>query len=206
MSQPTGKIDTIIFDLGNVLVDWSPTYLFDKLFHKKEERDYFLENICTPEWHNAQDAGRSPAEATEEKVKEHPEWEHAIKAFYARWKEMFMGPIEGSVQILQELKMKGYQLYALTNWNAELFNQSLDDFPFLQWFDGKIVSGAVKKTKPGADIYLHLLDKYHIIPTQALFIDDKKENIETAEKLGIKGIHFIDPVQLRKELEQLGIL
>jgi 2-haloacid dehalogenase len=206
MNQPLSKIDTIIFDLGNVLVDWSPSYLFDKIFHKKEDRDFFLENICTPEWHNTQDAGRSPTEATEEKVKEFPEWAHAIRAFYARWKEMFMGPIEGSVEILQELKSKGYKLYALTNWNAELFNQTLDDFPFLQLFDGKVVSGAVKQTKPGEDIYLHLLDKYKITPGQALFIDDKKENIQTAEKLGIKGIQFSDPEQLRKDLQESGIL
>ncbi|HJW18184.1 MAG TPA: HAD family phosphatase [Flavisolibacter sp.] len=206
MNQPISKIDTVIFDLGNVLVDWSPSYLFDKLFHKKEERDYFLKNICTPEWHNVQDGGKNPTEATEEKVKEHPEWEHAIRAFYARWKEMFMGTIDGSVAILQELKSKGYKLYALTNWNAELFNQTIDDFPFLQLFDGKVVSGAVKKTKPGEDIYRHLLDKYHIDPVQALFIDDKEENIQTAEKLGIKGIQFKDPIQLRNELQALGIL
>jgi 2-haloacid dehalogenase len=206
MNQPLSKIDSIIFDLGNVLVDWNPSYLFDKIFHKKEERDNFLGNICTPEWHNTQDAGRSPAEATEEKVKEHPEWEHAIRAFYARWKEMFMGTIDGSVVILQELKLKGYKLYALTNWNAELFNLTIDDYPFLQLFDGKVVSGAVKKTKPGEDIYIHLLDRYQINPAQALFIDDKKENIQTAEKLGIKGIQFKDPEQLKNDLQALGIL
>jgi 2-haloacid dehalogenase len=206
MNQTSPKINSIIFDLGNVLVDWNPTYLFDKIFHKKEERDFFLQNICTTDWHNIQDAGRSPAEATEEKVKQFPEWEHAIRAFYARWKEMFMGTIEGSVVILQELKAKGYKLYALTNWNAELFNQTLEDFPFLQLFDGKVVSGAVKQTKPGEDIYQLLLKKYNIRPEQSLFIDDKKENIQTAEKLGIKGIQFKDPEQLKNDLQALGIL
>jgi 2-haloacid dehalogenase len=87
-----------------------------------------------------------------------------------------------------------------------LFNQTLEDFPFLQLFDGKVVSGAVKQTKPGEDIYQLLLKKYNIRPEQSLFIDDKKENIQTAEKLGIKGIHFKDPAQLRRELQQLSIL
>jgi 2-haloacid dehalogenase len=117
-----------------------------------------------------------------------------------------MGTIDGSVVILHELKLKGYKLYALTNWNAELFNLTIDDYPFLQLFDGKVVSGAVKKTKPGEDIYIHLLDRYQINPAQALFIDDKKENIQTAEKLGIKGIQFKDPEQLKNDLQALGIL
>jgi 2-haloacid dehalogenase len=142
------KIDTVIFDLGNVLVRWSPTILYDKIFSDKKERDHFLNNVATMDWHSEQDAGRSPQEATEQLVKEHPDWAHPIRAFYARWKEMFAGPIEGSVDILKELKEKGYKVYALSNWNAELFNDTLDDFPFLQWFDDKVISGEVKLKKP----------------------------------------------------------
>src|SRR5438309_2079538 len=118
------KIDTIIFDLGNVLVQWNPANLYNKIFKDKKEVDYFLNNICTMDWHTEQDAGRSPEEGTETLVKEHPDWEHPIRIFYARWKEMFSGPIEGSVQILKELKQKGYKVYALSNWNAELYNRT----------------------------------------------------------------------------------
>lgn len=200
------KIDTVIFDLGNVLVRWSPTILYDKIFPDKKERDHFLNNIATMDWHSEQDAGRSPQEATELLVKEHPDWAHPIRAFYARWKEMFAGPIEGSVEILKELKEKGYKLYALSNWNAELFNDTVDDFPFLQWFDDRIISGEVKLKKPDAAIYQLTLQRFNLSPQQAVFIDDSEQNVETAESLGIRGIHFKSPEELRQELQALNIL
>lgn len=200
------KTDTVIFDLGNVLVEWSPARLYDKIFPDKKDRDYFLANIATMDWHSEQDAGRSPQEATELLVKEHPDWAHPIRAFYARWKEMFGGPIEGSVQILKELKEKSYKLYALSNWNAELFNQSLGDYPFLHWFDGRIISGEVRMKKPDAAIYHELFKQYNVNPQTALFVDDSEENIKTAEALGLKSIHFKSPEGLRLQLNNLGVL
>lgn len=200
------KIETIVFDLGNVLVDWNPSNLYSKIFTDKKEEDYFLNNICTMEWHTVQDAGRSPAEGTDVLVKEHPHWEHPIRAFYARWKEMFSGPIDGTVQILKELKKKGYQLYALSNWNAELFNRTVDDFPFLNWFDGKIISGEEKLKKPDEEIYRLLLERFPITPENAVYIDDKEENLLPAEKLGMKTILFTAPEALRSSLQALQIL
>lgn len=200
------KIDTIIFDLGNVLIKWNPANLYRKIFKDETEVDYFLNNVCTMDWHTQQDAGRSPEEGTKALVKEHPDWAHPIRAFYARWKEMFAGPIEGSVQILKELKERNYKVYALSNWNAELYNQTADDFPFLNWFDGKIISGEVKMKKPDENIYGLLLQKFDINPQTALFIDDNEKNIETAQKLGLQVHHFTTPEALRKELETLQIL
>jgi len=198
--------DTIIFDLGNVLVQWSPANLYNKIFKDKKEVDYFLNNICTMDWHTEQDAGRSPEEGTEVLVKEHPDWEHPIRVFYARWKEMFAGPIVGSVQILKELKEKGYRLYALSNWNAELYNRTIDDFPFLNWFDDKVISGEVKMKKPDEEIYHLLLQRFGIQPQQALFIDDNEKNIETARRLNIPSILFTSPEALRTALETQKIL
>jgi 2-haloacid dehalogenase len=202
----TMAIDTIIFDLGNVLIDWNPGHLFDKVFSKKEEKDYFFQNVCTDDWHAQQDAGRSTEEATEELVKQHPKWEHAIRAFYSRWKEMFGGEIEGSVEILKELKEKGYRLYALTNWSAELFQRTYPDYPFLHWFEGIVMSGEEKVNKPDERIYQVLLERYHINPDQALFIDDKEKNVRTAERIGIRGIVFKSPNQLREELRAEKLL
>ena len=199
-------IDTIIFDLGNVLIDWNPNHLFDKIFSKKEDKDYFYQNICTTEWHEKQDAGRPVEEATDELVQKHPKWEHAIRAFYARWKEMLGGPIEGSVAILKELKEKNYKLYALTNWSAELFKRTYDDYAFLHWFDGIVMSGEEKVNKPHEKIYQVLLDRYQIEPSKAIFIDDREKNIATAEKLGITGIIFESPEQLRQKIVELKLL
>jgi 2-haloacid dehalogenase len=200
------KIDTIIFDLGNVLIKWSPANLYRKIFKDEAEVDHFLNNVATMTWHTEQDGGRSPQEGTEALVKEHPEWEHHIRSFYARWKEMFAGPIEGSVQILRELKERGYKLYALSNWNAELFYETLDDFPFLNWFDGKVISGEVKMKKPDEDIFRLLLQKFSVHPQTALFVDDNRDNVETARRLGIQVHHFTTPEALRKDLETRQIL
>jgi len=157
-------------------------------------------------WHTEQDAGRSPEEGTEALVKEHPDWEHPIRAFYARWKEMFAGPIVGSVEILKELKEHPYKIYALSNWNAELFNRTIDDFPFLNWFDGKVISGEVKMKKPDEDIYHYLLQKFKVNPQSALFIDDNEENIKTAANLGLQVHHFTTPEALRADLQARQIL
>lgn len=200
------KKDTLVFDLGNVLVCWNPVNLYQKIFSDKKEMAYFLHHICTMDWHTEQDAGRSPAEGTEVLIKKHPGWEPAIRAFYTRWQEMFCGPIEGSVQILRELKEKGYKLYALSNWNEELYHRTVNDFPFLHWFDGKIISGAVKMKKPDADIFQLLFQQFAIEPARAVFIDDNRQNVETAERLGLRSILFTTPEALRKDLEDLQIL
>lgn len=200
------RVETIIFDLGNVLVNWNPANLYRKTFTNQKDLDFFLNNICTMEWHTLQDGGRSPQEGTRELLRKYPEYEEPIRAFYTRWKEMFNGPIEGSVQILNELKEKGYPVYALSNWNKELYNQTVEDFPFLDWFDGKIISSEEGMKKPDDNIYHLLFERYRINPQAAIFIDDNKANIETAERLGLRGILFTSPEALRHELKTLQIL
>ncbi|GAB4093714.1 HAD family hydrolase [Flaviaesturariibacter terrae] len=196
----------IVWDLGNVLVDWSPRYLYDKIIGDPKEREWFLQNVCTMEWHNTVDSGRPTAEATEELLKKHPGWEHPIRAFYSRWKEMFQGSIAGSVEILSELHAKGYPQFALSNWSAELFDQSRGDFPFLAWFDGIILSGAEGLTKPEPNIYLRLLQRYGLKAEHCVFIDDKEVNIATAAALGMDAIHFKNPEGLCRDLVLRGIL
>lgn len=200
------KIDTVIFDLGNVLVSWDPARLYRQIFADKGERGFFLQQVCSMEWHMAQDGGRSPQEGTETLVKQYPHYEEPIRAFYTRWKEMFDGPIEGSVQVLRELKEKGYPVYALSNWNHELYEQTVADFPFLDWFDGKIISSEEGMKKPDENIYQLLFERYRINPKTAVFIDDNKANIETARRLGLHGILFTTPEALRQELQTLQLL
>jgi 2-haloacid dehalogenase len=197
---------SIIWDLGNVLVDWSPRYLYDKIFDDPAQRDHFLGHICTMEWHNTVDGGRPTREATEELVQRHTDWAHPIRAFYARWREMFQGSIEGSVAILRELKEKGIPQYALSNWSAELFEQSRGDFPFLEWFDGIVLSGAEGLTKPHPGLYLVLLQRYNIDPAGAIYIDDRRNNVITAANLGMDALHFEDPAGLRRDLQLRGVL
>ena len=122
-------INTIIFDLGGVLIDWNPRYLYRKIFKTEDEVTWFLENICTSEWNDAQDAGRSFEEATLELIAKHPEWELPIRAWYERWQETIPGPLHETVEILQYFKSNAsHRLYALTNWSAQTFPWALDNF------------------------------------------------------------------------------
>jgi 2-haloacid dehalogenase len=198
---------TIIFDLGAVLIDWNPRYLFNKIFKTESETEHFLQHICTPDWNEEQDAGRTLVEATELLVQEHPGYEAQIRAYYGRWKEMLGGIIPESVEILQQLKeSRRYKLYALTNWSSETFPIALVSYPFLQWFDGIVVSGHERMRKPHAPFYNLLLNRYDVDPANALFIDDNLRNVTAAEACGIESIHFTSPAQLKQALAGKAIL
>ena len=201
------QLKAIIFDLGGVLVDWNPEYLFEKLIRDEEERKWFLQNVCTLDWNEQQDAGRTIKEATEELVKQHPEWKEHIHAYYDRWTEMLAGPIHDTVEIFREIKENtNYKLYALTNWSAELFPTALELYEFLHWFDGRVVSGEEKMRKPSHEFYHVLLNRFNLQPQETLFIDDNLRNIKAAEEIGIRCIHFENPQQLKKALNEIGIL
>ena len=200
-------IQTIIFDLGAVLIDWNPQYLYRQLFTEEAEMHHFLENICTPAWNEEQDGGRSLQEATDLLLTQHPDHGEQIRAFYGRWPEMLGGPITGTVEIFKELKASGkYKCYALTNWSAETYPIAVERYNFLNWFDGVVVSGTEKDRKPFPSFYQTLLNRYQVNPAEALFIDDNLRNVKAAEALGIQSIHFTSPEALRDELVNRGIL
>ena len=200
-------INTIIFDLGGVLIDWNPDYLYEKIFSDPEQRKWFYENVCTPDWNEEQDAGRGLQKATELLISEFPEHEENIRHYYGRWTEMLKGPIQGTVEVFKELKDSGrYKIYALTNWSQETFPVALERFDFLHWFDGRLVSGEEMTRKPFPDIYDKLIQRFSIDPTKALFTDDNLRNLKPAEEIGMKTIHFINPDQFRIELVKLGLL
>jgi 2-haloacid dehalogenase len=200
------QFDTVIFDLGGVLIDWNPRYLYRKIFNTEEEVSWFLENICTPEWNDQQDAGRSFGEATEALVKQHPHHEEAIRAWYGRWQETIRGPLHDTVSILREVKDKNqHRLYALTNWSAETFPWALSTFEFLHWFEGIVVSGVEKMRKPFPEFYSILFERYGVDPTRAVFIDDNIKNIEGGRAVGLHTLHFQSPGKLREDLKALKI-
>jgi 2-haloacid dehalogenase len=200
-------INTIIFDLGGVLLDWSPMYVYKDYFESEEKRNYFFDMICTADWNEEQDAGRSIVDATQMLVGQFPEWEQPIRDFYGRWTEMLRGPIPSTVEIFRELKQSGkYKIYALTNWQASLFEIALVRYNFLHWFDGRVVSGEEKTRKPFPEFYHRLLDRYNVKPSEAVFVDDNLRNVKAAVELGIQGIHFIDPDQFRAELVNMKII
>jgi 2-haloacid dehalogenase len=201
------KFKAIIWDLGNVLVDWNPQYLFGNLIEDEERRKHFFQNICTFDWNENQDEGYPIKKATEELVAKHPEWKEYIEAYYGRWEEMLGGPIHETVDIFRALKQStDLNHYALTNWSHELFPFALERYEFLHWFDGRVVSGEERMRKPNLDFYRVLLNRYNLAADEVLFIDDNLRNIEAARSIGIESIRFHSPQQLKEALQETGIL
>jgi 2-haloacid dehalogenase len=199
-------IKTLVFDLGGVLIDWNPRYLYRKLIGDENDIDSFLSEVCNSEWNVKQDAGRALAEATAERIALFPEKKSLIEAFYDRWEEMLGGEIDETVAILRELKSKGETLYALTNWSGETFPIAEARYDFLQWFDGILVSGVEKLVKPDPAIFQLLLNRYELQTQDCLFIDDSKTNIEAAAGIGFETHHFRTAAGLRQELIATNLL
>lgn len=205
----TNKINTIIFDLGGVLIDWNPLYVFNDLIPDEQRRKEFFDTVCTTHWNEQQDAGTLIEVATNQRIAMFPAWENEIRAYYGRWVEMLGDANHSTVEILKNLiKSPNYRVYALTNWSAETFPiaKSIERFYFLHWFEGILVSGEENLLKPQPEIYEAILSRYDIDRTQAVFIDDNYKNVLGAEAVGLKAIHFTTSELLIEKLERLGIL
>ena len=207
MAQQHARRSVAIFDLGGVLLHWDPRLLYRKLFHGDEvAMDHFLATVCTTEWNERQDAGRTFAEATRELLPEHADKLELIEAFGKRFDEMVPGANDGTVAVLDELRQREVPIYAITNWSAETFPSMRRRFAFLAWFRDIVVSGAEGVMKPDPRIFRILLQRQGIAPESAVFIDDVAANAAVAATLGIHGIHFRSPDQLRGELAAAGLL
>ena len=202
------KIEAVIFDLGGVLVDWNPEYLYAKIFKNDlKKMTWFLNTICTPDWNMEQDAGRTFEEGTEILTSEYPEYEPEIRSFFERWEEMLKSEKKDTVLILNLLsELNKVKLYALTNWSAETFPIAQRRFDFLKRFEGIVVSGEEKTRKPFSKIYEITLDRYGLSAENCLFIDDSLENIEAAKLLGFNTVHFSNALQLNIDLKKLGLI
>ncbi|MDD3019770.1 MAG: HAD family phosphatase [Alphaproteobacteria bacterium] len=198
-------IKSIVFDIGGVLVDWNPRYFYRTMMDNEQDIEYFLTQVCSPDWNHTLDLGRPWEEARLELVGRHPEHEKLIDLYWDRWLEMFNGPIHETVDILMDVKRRGYPVYGLTNWNDVKFEVALREFPFLNLFDGRIVSGEEKLAKPDPAIYKLLLEKFNLNPKETLFVDDRLENIEAARNLGIEAVQFISPKDLEDKMAGYGI-
>ena len=201
-------IKNIVFDLGGVLIDWNPEYVFLKEFRgDREKMNWFFNTICTSSWNEEQDAGYSIEKATNERVAMFPKHERLIRMYYGKWEQMLGFDHTETVEILRRLHdSKEHSIYSLTNWSNETFPVALKKFPFLSWFKGILVSGDVGLKKPDPEIYKLLLDRYGLEANTCVFIDDRTENVKAASALGFSGIVFKNHTQLSKDLKKLNII
>lgn len=203
----TKPITDIIFDFGGVLIDWNPRYLYAGMFDNADEMEYFLLEICTSEWNDHLDRGRSFESATLELCNEYPEYATPIRAYHHRWIEMIGGLIPGTAETLEKLYETGrYTLYGLTNWSAETLPLVKERYSFFSRLKGIVVSGEEGLSKPDPAIYRLLLSRFGLNPQQTLFIDDNVKNIEAASQQGIQTIQFTTNEQLVLKLSAAGLL
>jgi 2-haloacid dehalogenase len=205
-AQQTSETDAVVFDLGGVLLDWDPRYLYRKLIDDDAEMERFLAEVCTMEWHAAHDLGVPVAESCAALAAAHPEYAELINAWGERSEEMVAGPIEGSVEILDELLQKGVRCYALTNMERETYPLRLRRFPFMGWFAGTVVSSHEGVAKPDPEIFRRLLDRFALEPARTIMIDDSPPNIDTAASLGMTALRFTSPIALRAALGGLRLV
>jgi 2-haloacid dehalogenase len=200
-SSPT----TVVFDLGGVLVDWDPRYLYRRLM-PEDEVDEFLDEVEFRAWNLEQDAGAPWGPAVEAHAARFPHRRALLAAYPARFAETMNGPIDGTVAILEELHAAGTRLFALTNWSAELYPHAEETFAFLRLFEGIVVSGREGLAKPDPAIFALMIERYRLDPATTVFVDDSPHNVDAATAAGLQAVLFTGADDLRRDLSRLGLL
>ena len=198
-------IDVVVFDIGGVLLDWSPTYLYADLIPDEQARTHFLTNVTTPAWNHKQDEGRPWAEAIEELTSLHPEHSEWIEAYDTGWLKMVKGVFEDTAAVLTDLRALGIPTYALTNFSAEKWGVAKDAFPILTHFDGEVVSGVEQTVKPDEKIYRILIDRFGLDPARTFYTDDMQYNVDGARTVGLDAELFTGATELRTQLRSRGL-
>ncbi|HTW00483.1 MAG TPA: HAD family phosphatase [Streptosporangiaceae bacterium] len=204
-AQGTTPIDAIAFDIGGVLLDWDPRYVYRTLFEDPGQMEEFLASVCTSDWHRAHDLGADITRSCEELALRYPEQRDMIMVWAERGEEMVAGQFDGTVQILGELKATGMPCYALSNMEPDAFRVRRGRFAFMDWFDGHVISGFEGVAKPDPRIFAILLDRHGLRPEATVFIDDQPRNVAAARDLGLIALPFTSPGQLRSDLAALGL-
>jgi 2-haloacid dehalogenase len=206
VSSPDGspRLEAVVFDLGGVLIDWDPRYLYRTRFRDPREMERFLGAVCTQDWHEQHDRGRPMRETIPELTREHPEFAGHIAA-WSRQGDMYGGAFPENVEIVSSLRGRT-RLLALTNWPSETFGVLRSRFDFLNWFEGIVVSGEEGIAKPDPEIFERLTDRFHLAPAHTLFIDDSPRHVAAAQTLGYQTHHFRSSRELRRRLVRSGLL
>jgi 2-haloacid dehalogenase len=197
----------VIFDVGNVLYDWNIRLLFEQLVEDPYELDFLLRHVLTLEWHGQHDAGRPFAETSAERIAEFPRFAEAIAAFGPRFNDTVKTMVPGMDTIVHALAERRVPLYAITNFSDEFWEPfRARETAIFDLFTDIVVSGREKMVKPDPAIYRLALDRFGLAPAEAIFIDDREDNVRAAEALGIRSHHFRDAPRLTEELKALGLL
>ncbi|MFA9565463.1 MAG: HAD family hydrolase [Acidimicrobiales bacterium] len=198
-------VTTVVFDLGGVLIDWRREFLYDQLIADPDRRAWFLDTVCTLEWNADGDRGRPFAELIDERSALFPDETDLIAAYWDRWDEMSGPPIHATVSVLEQVQQLGVPTFALTNWSAETLPRVRHRYPFLDSFDGMLMSGEEGIIKPDPAIYRLMCERFDLAPDRTFFVDDNAANIDAARALGLVSHRFVDATALRAALIEAGV-
>lgn len=195
-------IKNIVFDLGNVLLDFNPLdYLKAKGIEDSVKcKEIFNEIFKSEEWLMLDRGTITEEEAIRVLCERSKENSELIKLAMDNWYDILV-PIDGTVKVLEGIRSAGYNLYVLSNFHLLAYENVTKRYPFFNYFHGGIISYKENLIKPDEEIYLRLIKRYNIIPEETIFIDDTLENVEAAKVFGINGIVFKNPNNLREELK-----
>ena len=197
---------TVIFDVGNVLIQWDIRRLYRQLLANDAEIDEFLREVGWFAWNLELDRGARWDESVAELSARHPQHRALIEASHTRWHETVSGEISGTVDILHSLREVGTSLYAITNFSTEKWADVQQRFLFLNnSFKDVVVSAHEKLVKPDPAIYHLCLERNGLAAAECIFIDDSPNNVAAAAALGIDGVLFTDPETLRRDLGERGM-
>ncbi len=195
-------LDNVIFDIGNVLLSFRPKDYLSKRFSSELIKELYREVFLSPEWQELDRGTREIEEVIQIVSRRAPNIKEPVEALLGNFTDMFI-PIEPSVRALELLEKRGLGLYMLSNFHREAFRQVRERFDFFNLFQGGVISSHHQQLKPEEAIYRTLLDSYGLVAKRSLFIDDTWENLEAAEKLGFKTLHFKEGTDLPKLLKLL---
>jgi 2-haloacid dehalogenase len=205
MASQQREIDAVVFDLGGVLIDWDPRYVYRPLFDDPADMEEFLGSVCTTDWHRAHDLGADITQSCEQLARRYPEHRDMIMVWAERGEQMAAGQFDDTVQVLGDVKAAGARCYALSNMEPDAFRVRRARFPFMDWFDAYVISGLEGVAKPDRRIFEILLRRHGLRPQACVFIDDQARNVAAARELGLVGLHFSSAARLRQDLSDLGL-
>lgn len=202
----TTKIQAVIFDFGNVLLEWNPRHVYRRYFTNEDEMERFLQEVNFMDWNAQQDKGRTFTQGVAELSGQFPHYSELIQAYHDNWEDSIGDFFAGTVEIMKRLKEKGYSLYGLSNWSAETFPLAREKYDFFNLLDDIVISGEVGMIKPDPEIFELLLQRIARKADECLFIDDAPANVEQAQRMGFATVLFQSPEQLEAELRMLHVL
>lgn len=199
-------VRAVVFDVGNVIVEWDVRGFYAQLIPDPARLDWFCRDVVSPAWHFQHDAGRPFAETSAELIARFPAEAELIRLYGPRFNETVPGPVPGMVEMVEQLAARAVPLFAITNFSHEFWPSFRAEWPVFDHFADIVVSGEERLTKPDPAIYQLALRRFGLAPGEAIFIDDRAENVAAAQANGFVGHHFANAERLAAELAGLGLL